>query len=331
MLPVIPALYAGMTEPKSFTSALNYNPAVMNINSESLSGPFIITALNTSSLETYSLVLSAVNIPHSTNTSSDNTFELHIPAPYKERALYEIATYVEENRDWPPPAPAAPIFAPSFKAMSFLVIGSLIFIYSISGDWHPGSVWFQKGAGDSTAILQAGEYYRLVTALMLHADIVHLMGNCFLGGFLLHFYFKISGNGLGLFTMLTTATFANYINVLAHGPGHHFVGFSTAVFSVIGLFCTSAYTTSTSTINFHLFMPIMAGIALLALLGSGGERTDLGAHFFGLIIGMAAGIFLRTQKAKAIRRSTAMQMILTILTCSVAWISWVRAFSHTVS
>ena len=303
----------------------------MNINTDNQPATRVVIVSDGSILETYSLVLSAVNIPHNISPGSDNTFELHVPTHLRERALYEIATYVQENRNWPPPPPAAPIFSPSFKAMSFLVIGSLVFIYSISGDWHPESVWFRRGAGDSTAILQAGEYYRLVTALMLHADIVHLMGNCFLGGFLLHFYFKLSGNGLGLFTMLTTATFANYINVLAHGPGHHFVGFSTAVFSVIGLFCTSAYTKSTSAINFHLFMPIMAGMALLALLGSGGERTDLGAHFFGLIIGMAAGLFLRSQKAKAIRHSTVMQMVLTILTCSVVWMSWVRAFSHTTS
>ena len=303
----------------------------MNITTDNQPENHIITTADGSTLETYSLVLSAVNIPHSINTVSDNTFELHIPARHRERALYEIASYVQENRGWPPPAPAEPLFSPSFKAMSFLVIGSLIFIYSISGDWHPESVWFQRGAGDSTAILQGGEYYRLVTALMLHADIVHLMGNCFLGGFLLHFYFKISGNGLGLFTMLTTATFANYINVLAHGPGHHFVGFSTAVFSVIGLLCTSAYNKSTSAINFHLFMPIMAGMALLALLGSGGERTDLGAHFFGIVIGMIAGLFLRSQKADVIRHSTVMQMVLTILACSAAWMSWVRAFSHTTS
>ena len=46
-------------------------------------------------------------------------------------------------------------------------------------------------AGDSAAILNNFQLYRLVTALTLHADIVHLLGNCFLGGFLLHFFFHI--------------------------------------------------------------------------------------------------------------------------------------------
>ncbi len=301
----------------------------MNTNTENLLDTLVFKPSDSSLLNTYSLVLSAVNIPHTIKYNLDGTLELLIADHLREKALYEITSYLQENQDWPPLPPASPSFNPPFKAMSFIVIGCLVFIYSISGDWHPESIWFTKGAGDSTAILQDGEYYRLITPLMLHADLVHLMGNCFLGGFLLHFYFKLTGNGLGLFIMLTTATIANYINVLAHGPEHYFVGFSTAVFSVIGVLCTSGYQKSTSTVNFHLFMPVMAGIALLALLGAGGERTDLGAHFFGLVSGMIAGMFLRTRKAKAIRQSNILQSVLGILTCSIAWISWIRAFATT--
>jgi rhomboid protease GluP len=301
----------------------------MNTNTENLLDTLVFKPSDSSLLNTYSLVLSAVNIPHTIKYNLDGTLELLIADHLREKALYEITSYLQENQDWPPLPPASPSFNPPFKAMSFIVIGCLVFIYSMSGDWHPESIWFTKGAGDSTAIIQDGEYYRLITPLMLHADLVHLMGNCFLGGFLLHFYFKLTGNGLGLFIMLTTATIANYINVLAHGPEHYFVGFSTAVFSVIGVLCTSGYQKSTSTVNFHLFMPVMAGIALLALLGAGGERTDLGAHFFGLVSGMIAGMFLRTRKAKAIRQSNILQSVLGILTCSIAWISWIRAFATT--
>ncbi|MBW2658668.1 MAG: rhomboid family intramembrane serine protease [Deltaproteobacteria bacterium] len=297
----------------------------MNINNGNQQELYILSVPDSLSLQTCSLILSAVDIPYRINAGDDNTFEFVVPASLKERALYEIASYEQENRDWPPPPPAAPAFAPSFKAMSFLVIGSLIFIFSLSGDWHPESVYFQRGAGDSSAILLGGEYYRLITALMLHADIVHLMGNCFLGGFLLHFYFKLTGNGLGLFAMLLTATIANFINVLVHGQGHHFVGFSTAVFSVIGILCTLGYIRSRSIINLHLFMPIMAGVALLAMLGSGGERTDIGAHFFGLAVGLAGGLILRSRKAKTIRDSTAIQIILGTAACSAAWISWSMA------
>lgn len=302
----------------------------MTADTENIKEIFTFSPSDSSLLNAYSLVLSSANIPHTINCNQDNTIELVIAAPHRERALYEIASYLQENKNWPPPVPVAPSYNPSFKAMSFIVIGGIVLIYSISGDWHPESIWFKKGAGDSTAILQGGEYYRLITPLMLHADLVHLMGNSFLGGFLLHFYFKIMGNGLGLFTMLATATLANYVNVLAHGSGHHFVGFSTAVFSVVGVLCTSSYQKSTSTINFHLFMPVMAGLALLALLGAGGERTDLGAHFFGFATGLVAGVLLRTKVAQSVRQSNFLQIVLGILTCSIVWISWIKAFAETI-
>jgi hypothetical protein len=38
--------------------------------------------------------------------------------------------------------------------------------------------------------------------------------------------------------------------------------------------------------------PLAAGLGLLAMLGSSGEQTDLGAHLFGLLVGVVAGIIL---------------------------------------
>jgi len=38
-----------------------------------------------------------------------------------------------------------------------------------------------------------------------------------------------------------------------------------------------------------VLLPLGAGLSLLAMLGSGGERTDLGAHFMGLVAGCAIG------------------------------------------
>ena len=79
---------------------------VMNINTDNQPATRVLIVSDGSILETYSLVLSAVNIPHNISPGSDNTFELHVPTHLRERALYEIATYVQENRNWPPPAVA---------------------------------------------------------------------------------------------------------------------------------------------------------------------------------------------------------------------------------
>lgn len=275
-------------------------------------------------LNTYSLVLSAADITHRIQYLSDQHIEIYVAARQQEKALYEIAAYERENLDWPP-TPQADSFIPTFRAMSAVIIGCLVFMYGLSGDWHLKSFWFAKGAGDSSAILNNLQLYRLITPLTLHADIVHLMSNCFLGGFLLHFFFHLTGNGLGLFSMLLTATIANLINVLVHGPGHMFVGFSTAIFSVIGMLCTISFALRTRRLSLHFFMPVMSGLALLAFLGSSGERTDLGAHLFGLLCGLVGGNFVRLPCFASLRASFTAQTMLAVFSFAIFGLCWIFA------
>jgi membrane associated rhomboid family serine protease len=296
----------------------------MNPSSEQSSERKIAQVSDPSLLNTYSLVLSAAGITHRIQYIAADHIEIYVAAKQQERALYELAAYDSENRNWPP-SPQPDAFVPSFRAMSSVVIGSLIFIYGLSGDWSLQSKWFQKGAGDSTAILNNLELYRLITPLTLHADIVHLLGNCFLGGFLLHFFFHLTGNGIGLFALLVTATLANFINVAVHGPGHLFVGFSTAVFSVIGMFCTISFAMQTRRFTLHFFMPVMSGLALLAFLGSSGERTDLGAHLFGLLCGLVFGNFVRLPIFTALRSSFLVQTLLGTCSFMVFYACWFLA------
>ena len=282
----------------------------------------VITITDPQQLSSYSLLLSAVNIPHHIICNSENSMEIYVAPHLLEKAHYEIAAFTDENRNWPPLPPLTATFSPAFRAMSVVVIGLLIYMYSVTGEWKPDSYWFMKGAGNSDTILNNFELYRLITPLTLHADIVHLMGNCFLGGFLLHFFFHLTGNGIGLSAMLTTATLANLINVVVHGSGHLFVGFSTAIFSVIGMLCTISFVTKTVRPAFHIFMPVMAGLALLAILGSSGERTDLGAHLFGLLCGLLAGNFVRLPHYLAIRNSITLQTLLGTLSFALVFFAW---------
>ncbi|MFW2368495.1 MAG: rhomboid family intramembrane serine protease, partial [Desulforhopalus sp.] len=221
--------------------------------------------------------------------------------------------------------PSIDTYAPTFRAMSPLVVGCLVYIFGLSGNWHPDSYLFLKGAGDSTAILKDFELYRLVTPLTLHADLVHLMGNCVLGGFLLHFFFLSTGNGIGLCAMILTATLANLINVMVHGPNHLFVGFSTAVFSVIGMLCTMNFIHKSRRFNLQFFMPVMSGLALLAFLGSSGERTDLGAHLFGLLCGLIFGNFVHFSWFHTLRTSFIAQSLLSILAFGFVLACWLFA------
>lgn len=296
----------------------------MNPPSEPSSERLIAQVSDPKLLNTYSLVLSASGITHRIQYISTDQIQIYVAAHREERARYELAAYDSENKDWPPSFHQE-TFVPTFRAMSSVVIGCLIFIYGLSGDWNLHSFWFTKGAGDSAAILNNFELYRLVTPLTLHADIVHLLGNCFLGGFLLHFFFHLTGNGIGLFALLVTSTIANYINVVVHGPGHLFVGFSTAIFSVIGMLCTISFALRTRRFTLHFFMPLMSGLALLAFLGSSGERTDLGAHLFGLLCGLVSGNFVRWPLFAPLRSSFLGQTLLGAITLIIFYGCWLLA------
>ena len=241
-------------------------------------------------------------------------------------AREELDTYEKENLHWPTP-PSMDDYAPIFRAMTPIIIACLVYIYGLSGEWSEHGRLFAAGAGDSTAILSSHQYYRLITALTLHADAVHLMGNCFLGGFLLHFLLLSTGNGIGLFTVLISSTMANFINVFLRGPGHLFVGFSTAVFVVIGMLCVIGFAGKSKQSIIPLLMPVMAGLSLLALLGSSGERTDLGAHLFGLLCGLISGNIVKLNGFKTWRSSTSFQTVLTLLSSIIVLLCWRTALS----
>jgi membrane associated rhomboid family serine protease len=300
----------------------------MNTTPDQGSEVFLVEVSDIHTLDTYSLVLAAADISHRVNLISSHRMEIYVAPSLRQKAQNEIHAYILENDQWPPPVGANASYTPTFRAMSPLLIGCLVGIHGMSGDWQAEAPWFAKGAGNSTAILTHGELFRLVTSLALHADLVHLLSNCFLGIFLLHFYLQLTGNGLGLAAMLVTAVAANYLNVLVHGSGHMFVGFSTALFAVIGMLCTMSFAFKTARFFLHFFMPIMAGLALLALLGSEGERTDLGSHLFGLGCGLLGGNLVRLPFFFALRASWAVQTLLASLVFAIFYGCWLLAFSR---
>ena len=71
----------------------------------------------------------------------------------------------------------------------------------------------------------------------------------------------------------------------------------------------------------------MAGSAMLAMVGSSGEHTDLGAHFFGLVIGLAAGYLLGLKTIFHLRRSFPLQLFLSVLSIGIVFLAWQAALA----
>lgn len=273
-----------------------------------------------------SLTLSSIGIEHHC-LSTPTHMLLKVANNDASEARRQLEAFLDENHNWPPrPHRGSTDFAPLFQPPTLLLVGSLILLYTVSGPWALHSPWFTNGAGDADAILIHHEYYRLLTALCLHADPVHLLGNCLFGGFLYHFLCKLLGNGLALSSLLVTATVANYLNVILHGTSHLFVGFSTAVFATIGMLAMISRRQHPN-YRAHTLLPFMAGASLLAMIGSSGERTDLGAHLFGLCCGLLWGWYLDRPRLRRLRRSLPFQGLLFSLSLAAIFIAWKIAFS----
>ncbi len=268
-----------------------------------------------------SLVLTAIDISHSV-INRENRYLICVAEEDRQRALHNIERYHQENKGWPPPAIVAEEVTSSLHPPTLLVIGGLMLFYFVTGPWSQHSRWFIEGAGDSTAILRQGEYFRLLTALTLHADLTHLLGNCFFGSILLHFFCRTVGPGMGVCAMLLAAVLGNLVNVVLHGEGHRFVGFSTAVFALIGMQVMLSYHASRKLSKLQIAAPFMAGAALLAMTGSSGVRTDLGAHLFGMFSGFGIGGLLITPVFLTLRHSSFVQTVLFMFSWLAIYYSW---------
>jgi rhomboid protease GluP len=272
----------------------------------------------------WSLVLLSAGIPNITEPAEGGYVVMAVEEQ-ADRAEEELRRFEEENRHWPPVKHLGEVrMVDERRPPTVLMMGALLVFHQVTGPFSSHSEWFSRGAVDSRAILEGGEWWRLITALTLHSDPVHLLGNILIGGMVIHFLCKLFGTGPGWWLLIIAGSLGNFANVLAHGPGHLSVGFSTAVFSAIGLLCGSQIK------RFNLraiLLPLGAGVALLAMLGSSGERTDLGAHLWGLLVGLLLGFIWRwlTDSFRAGHdRNLSLLLGLAIL---IVFLAWYKAFA----
>lgn len=269
-----------------------------------------------------SLVLDAVGIPHQMPPGQT---VLTVPESMAEKARYQLDRYFEENANWPEPPPSMPLSGQTGRQPTVFLIGCLAVFYLVTGPWDEKTLWFANGAINSTAILENKEWWRLVTALTLHADLLHLAGNCVIGSFLVHLLVSQLGSGLGWMLLISCGAAGNFLNIAARETVHHSVGFSTSIFGAIGLFSGMQMHAGRNMRAKSILIPLGAGAGLLAMLGVEGERTDLGAHFFGFLCGLVLGSATRLPALHSLAENSLLQRILLFLAMGIIISCWLLA------
>lgn len=239
-------------------------------------------------------VLAARRIPcRSVQTAGG--FRLLVPPALYAAALEELRLFEEENRNWPPPEPSTVERGGSPLAPLSVLILLATFHNLTLLDLHlfgfSSPDWAALGNAHAGQIL-AGQWWRPLTALTLHSDGVHLLGNIALGAPFIVLLCRDLGSGLAWTLILASGALGNLANALLQLPDHRAVGASTAVFGAIGLIAALSLMRQRRQLARRSLLPVAAALALLALLGTGGEGTDLGAHLFGFASGFSLGLFI---------------------------------------
>lgn len=206
-------------------------------------------------------------------------------------ARHEIDAYISEVsrpggrspvRPAPPGNPWVAVVAYAVAILAVAVAAPAMFL---------GIDWLAWGRMDGGRVF-AGEWWRTLTALTLHADAAHLLGNLMFGSFFGYSVARYLGAGFGWLVILLSAAAANAANGFLSGVDHRSIGASTAVFAALGLLSSYCWRRGfpDNASPRERFAPVVAGLGLLAFTGAGGENTDLGAHLLGFVAGFGSGL-----------------------------------------
>jgi rhomboid protease GluP len=237
------------------------------------------------------LVLASLQIPHQMIDDGGSS-ALIVPAQFSAQAFNELQLYDEEN----PPIQPRPVRKIEYQNAVPGLIGYVFVVCMVAGMAGFSffqSNWFVAGRVDGE-LIRNGEVWRLFTALTLHSGVKHLLSNIVFGMFFGLFAGRLLGSGVAWLTIVLAAATGNALNTLFLDATHRSIGASTAVFAALGLVAGYVWFGKLMSQErwSNRYGPIVGGLALLMYTGTGGENTDIGAHFLGFVSGFAAGLIM---------------------------------------
>jgi rhomboid protease GluP len=243
-----------------------------------------------------SSVLLAKGVPHWVVEERDG-FALIVPAGDYALAATQLDAYDREQAEAatavrPPDPPVRTGPAWPVGLVIGIVLGAVHWWVAAGHQELPGH-WARDGA----RMVEHGEWWRALTALLVHADLAHLLGNLFFGGLFAWFVVRAFGQWCGWLWIVLSGGLGNLgVALLWYPDPFRGVGSSTAVFGAVGLLVAHGIVWSHRGVGLRghrsWLVPLGGGLGLLGMFGSGGEKAgvDLAAHLFGFVAGLGLGL-----------------------------------------
>ncbi len=203
------------------------------------------------------------------------------------RALQTLRQYRLENRGWPW---QQVVFKRGFlfdwASLAWALLACLFYWLSTRANLEAA------GLMDGTAVAH-GQWWRLFTAMWLHADLGHLAANVSIGLLLLGLTMGRYGTGVGLLAAYLAGAGGNVIAGVLSLQTHRSLGASGMVMGCLGLLAVQSFSLWRQTPHAvkYILSGIFGGVMLFALLALT-PGTDVVAHLGGFGCGVLLGALL---------------------------------------
>lgn len=203
-----------------------------------------------------------------------------------DKALAAIQQYRLENRGWAwrreLPGAALEVHVGALFWCLFLAF----FHWMVTFAW-PG---LESACRMDSVKVHAGEWWRLATALLLHADLAHLMANATFGVVILGFAMARFGPGVTLLATYLAGVCGNLTGFFFYNRPYLGVGSSGMMMGALGALCIHSFSIwrQNPKAARYVLMGVFAGFLLFVMFGAN-PQSDILAHLGGFVAGLAFG------------------------------------------
>jgi membrane associated rhomboid family serine protease len=270
----------------------------------------------------WSLVLLSQGIESTIlRTEDDAAWVLQVEPAELARAEAVLRAYESENRgwEWRQRIPASPMLFHWGAAIWCALLALAHVAVFMSGIKREGMFY--------SSAVRAGEWWRTITAITLHADAGHLAANLSVGLLFLGLSMAHFGFGLAPLAALLAGTAGNLLAFALDPRSHHSLGASGMMLGALGLVAVQA---ASLWRRWHgggraTLAGLVVGGMLFLIFGASPD-TDWAAHVGGFLAGCGLGSCL-AQLPDRFRRNTTLNWLATLAMVLLVTLAWMLALT----
>jgi len=249
----------------------------------------------------------------------DHGWQLAVAQEDLSRSIQALRLYHRENKQhiWSQVEPWTGLTF-DWRATAWFVLVALLYVLGQT------KYAFLKPAGLMiSANVSSGEWWRLFTAVMLHADPPHLLSNITIGTIFLGFAMGIFGPDVALAASFLAGVLGNVGGYIFYNSAtHRGLGASGMVMGSLGLIAVHSFWRGHRTLTLRQagLRGFVAGCFLLILLGTN-QGTDVLAHAGGFVAGAVLGSILCLLPEKQLHRPL-LNRLMELSTSAMVVLTW---------